>query len=92
MPRKRTRSLRRVDVRSGAEAWQDYFEFGFAMFDDFGRDTGVEPGQDHRVPREAALHAWRCYGVAFLALFGRAGDKGDPHWALTEFGEPAHAR
>ena len=92
MPRKRTHGKRRLDAHSGAEAWKDLFALGHSIFDDFTLDTGVETDRVGRVPVEAAEEAWRAYGAVYLALNGRETAKGDAPWALTQFGEPIHAR
>ena len=92
MPRSLRRTKRRVDAYSGAEAWSDYFQFGFAMFDDFAVETGVAVDSANHVPEATAWAAWQAFGPAFIALNGRETERGEPHWALKQFGEPCHAR
>lgn len=92
MPRKRTHAKRRMDAWTGAKAWADVFRAGFAVFDDFTDETGVETGPNGRVPLEAAAAAWGEYGSAFLELYGHETAPGRPSWAIEQFGEPAHAR
>lgn len=99
MPRKRTHGKRRLDPYSGAEAWNDVFRTGFAIFDDFTAETGVAleprfvdgtdiPTKPLAPPRAATEEAWRAYGPAFLALYDREDRDGRPVWALRQFGEP----
>jgi hypothetical protein len=88
MPRKRIRAKRRLDRFAGAEAWSDVFEFGFAFFDDFSLETGVQTDGNGRVPPETAEIAWHVYGPTFIAERGRETSEGKPLWALEQFGEP----
>jgi|SRR5215217_2488710 len=98
MPRKRTHRKRRLDPIAGAEAWSDVFQTGFALFDDFEDATGVKleprvlPNGASTKPLSPTLQdseaAWRAYGAAFLALYGRKETNGQPVWAIQNFGDP----
>jgi hypothetical protein len=72
---------------------KDVFKFGDYKFDDFPLDTGVCHGADGKLPAEDVRAAWDAYGPTFLATHGREDDyTGRQVWALTELGEPGHAR
>lgn len=88
MPRKRTHRKRRLDRHAGADAWADVFEFGFAVFDDFTAETGVETEAGGKVPDSTAWAAWQAYGPTFIEAKGRQLPAGKPLWALQQFGEP----
>lgn len=102
MPRKRhIDKRRRMDPYEGAEAWADVFRSGFALFDDFTDETGVQleprtapngaPMRGMRPARSDSEAAWRTYGAAYIALNGRERHDGRPLWALEQFGEPVNA-
>ena len=88
MPRKRTIGKRRMGPQEGAQAWQDVFLGGAAIFDDFTDETGVDTDRHGKVAESAAWAAWQAYGAIFLSFHGRERRDGRPLWALEQFGEP----
>ena len=102
MPRKRTHGKRKLDPYSGAEAWSDVFQTGYATFDDFTDLTGVEleprslpngaPTQRLAPALSDSEAAWQAYGPAFLTLYDHETSRGEMIWALRQFGEPTDAR
>jgi hypothetical protein len=86
MPRKRTHAKRRADWRAELEAWDSVFSCGFAFDGDL---QAIGLSDDPPLPM---IHdAWQRLGERYVAEHGRETDLGRPIWALTQFGEPAHA-
>ena len=89
MPRKRTHGKRRI-VEAHRDVWEAVFDAGYDFFDELP-DIGVSKDAYGRPDAHAAQDAWQRFGREYLLTHDRTGVRGEPIWALRQFGEPLHA-